>query len=53
MDIQLQGELVYKELERGVMETVFTERDQDVAGGLVTHDMIRKSRSLYNLLDLD
>lgn len=41
------------ELEKGVMETVFEDKDFDVAGGMVTPDMIRKSWSLYNLFDLD
>lgn len=41
------------ELEWGVMETIVEEIDKDVAGGLVTNDMVRKSRSLYNLFDLD
>ena len=35
------------------METIVEEIDKDVAGGLVTNDMVRKSRSLYNLFDLD
>ena len=37
------------ELERGVMESVVEDKDEEISSGLVTPDMIRKSRSLYNL----
>lgn len=37
------------ELERGVMESVLEDKDEEVTGGLITPDMVRKSRSLYNL----
>ncbi len=53
MDITSQGQLVYMELERGVMESAVQDKDEEVAVGMVTPEMIRKSRSLGNLYDLD
>ena len=53
MDIVSQGELVLMELERGVMESVVEDQEEEVIDGLVTPEMIRKSRSLHNLYDLD